>query len=94
MASVRFIKVDGTEWIQTVHKPLIANISQIISASICDTVNLRDGNVMIVDDGGIEIVKPVNQKATDIFQGIYPRAKSNDRKIYGDVAIAWDEDFA
>lgn len=72
---------------------LIPEIEKEIGASILDTVNLRDGRVMVVDDSGIKKGLPVNPLATALYQTIYPLAKSAKRSIYGDVAIADDADF-
>lgn len=92
MAMIRFIQVDGTEFTRLTNQPLLMNIKKVIGASILDTVNLRDGSVMLVDDNGIRD-KPINPKATEIFRTIYPRAGENGRHIHGDVAIAQDSDF-
>jgi len=79
-----------------------------IGADLTDTVNLRDGRVMIVDDRGyqtetidhgmhIELkctkaLKPVNEAATKIYHRVCVPGTTH--QIVGDVAIAWDEDFA
>jgi len=69
-------------------------IAALIGAEICDSVNLRDGRIMIVDDTGLIDGKPHNPQATSLYHSIYPRAKASNRPIVGDVAIAVDEDFA
>jgi hypothetical protein len=93
VAEVRFLKVNGTEFTRVTNEPLLANIKRVIDAEILDTVNLRDGTVMLLDDNGIR-TKPVNPAATEIYRSIYPRARSAGRNIHGDVAIAKDSDFA
>jgi len=53
---VQIIRTDGTE--ETVELPLnkvFAEIERLIHATALDTVNLRDGRVMLVDDHGYDI---------------------------------------
>jgi len=79
-----------------------------IGCDTIDTVNLRDGRVMCADDNGwetetirhtthIEIkpvrpLKPINPEATKIYHSVCVPGTTH--QIVGDVAIAWDEDFA
>lgn len=52
---VLVIRTDGREERHEVSRAvLIAEIERLIGASITDTVNLRDGRVMFVDDLGYE----------------------------------------
>jgi hypothetical protein len=53
--NVKVICVDGTESDHVVElKDSIDSIHELIGAECCDTVNLRDGRVMMVDDDGWE----------------------------------------
>ena len=87
---------------------LLRWIHKQINAEYTDSVNLRDGRVMIVNDHGYETemvqngqvleikclkaLLPVNAEATKIYQALcYP---GTTHQIVGDIAIAWDEDFA
>ena len=49
--NIHIIRTDGTE--EHVQAPWAA-IYKLIGAATCDTVNLRDGRVMLVDDAGYE----------------------------------------
>jgi hypothetical protein len=108
---VHVIRTDGTE---EDHKLLddprlaIAAIERLIRASCTDTVNLRDGRVMFVDDDGwecrseqrpygVEMVPvkprhPINPKATALYHGVCYPGTTH--QIVGDVAIVNDADFA
>ena len=106
---IQIIRTDGTEQIFNVPKPAgYDKIRQEIGAQICDTVNLRDGRVMFVDDEGYQ-TKTLNH-GTGRFELRPVRAKKpvNEKatkiywsvckpgtthKIVGDVAIANDSDF-
>ena len=90
----KIIRADGAEESFSRKLP-IREVQRLIGAPEgLDTVNLRDGHVMFVGDESQVQDRPVNKKATEIFQGIYPLAKKNGRTIHGDVAIVWDEDYA
>lgn len=86
-----------------------AEIEKMIGASTLDTVNLRDGRVMLVDDAGwetrtvehapgqVEFIptvprKPFNPEATKLYHSVCRPGTTH--QIVGDVAIAWDRDFA
>jgi Ni,Fe-hydrogenase maturation factor len=93
-AKVTVIRFDGTEEEHVLSKGtrLIADIEKLIFCDCMDTVNLRDGRVMLVDDNGIKKNRSVNTKATELYRSICrPGTK---HQIRGDVAIALDEDFA
>lgn len=78
-----------------------------IGAELTDTVNLRDGRVMIVDDRGYETdtidhgthielkctkpLKPVNAAATQIYHSVCRPGTTH--QIVGDVAITLDRNF-
>lgn len=87
---------------------LLSSIKDDIGCQTVDTVNLRDGRVMLVGDDGYEteIVvhpdgaelrptkarKPVNAAATKLYWAVCVPGTTH--KIVGDVAIVKDEDFA
>lgn len=66
-------------------------IKSAIGADILDTVNLRDGRLMLVDDQGHEKELPINANATRFYLHVTRRGTSH--VIRGDVAIARDADF-
>ena len=68
----------------------MAEIRQLIGAVVLDTVNLKDGHVLMIDDNGIAAKKPTNPGATFIYQNI----RKSTNKIYGDAVIVWDNDYA
>lgn len=65
-------------------------IRRLIQAETLDTVNLKEGHVMLIDDTGKLKKKPPNAAATYLYQ----RIRNSNNKIHGDVVIAWDEDYA
>ena len=100
------IRVDGTEETFNI-KPTIRRVSQAIGAPSLDTVRIGKNplngppeTIMFVDDigsgmsGGQRVgkTKPVNIKATELYHSICRPGILG--KIYGDVAICNDEDFA
>lgn len=92
---IEIVRVDGTREQREINRRNpFKDIDRIIDCNVCDTVNMRDGRVMIVDDLGLQKNRPVNPAATEIYQSIYPRAKQSGAVIVGDVVIANDEDFA
>ena len=93
---VEILRVSGTREehaIPSKHRALDA-IHKLLQCECTDTVNLRDGRVMLVDDTGLLDGTPVNAQATALYHSIYPRARESGQPIVGDVAIALDEDFA
>lgn len=73
-------------------KATIAAIRKEIKADGLDTVNLRDGRVMMVDDTGYVDSKPKNARATAIYHGLCKPGTTH--PVCGDVAIVNDSDFA
>lgn len=67
----------------------IRQIHKLIGCDTGDTVNLRDGRVMCVDDTGMVDGKPVNKQATKLYHSIY----STQFSIHGDAAIVVDKYF-
>ncbi len=112
LSTVKILRTDGSRAehrIDTSEIDLSGWIRRMIGADLTDTVNLRDGRVMIVDDAGWETetieketgvvelrpvkpLKPINKAATAIYHGVCRPGTIH--QIVGDVAIAWDEDFA
>lgn len=93
LCHVEIIRSDGTREHHELSKHnLLNSVHQLIGAECCDSVNLRNGKVMMVDDTGMIDGKPINDEATKIYHekcgGMTPNS------IHGDVAIVVDKDFA
>lgn len=84
------IRADGREE-EIVGEADINAIASSIGASCLDTVNLRDGWVMLVDDNGHSKGLPVNPKATQLYWSVCRPGTTN--HIVGDVAVVYDDDF-
>jgi hypothetical protein len=67
-------------------------IYDLIGATVLDTVNLRDGRVMIVDDLGHKKNLAVNERATKMYHSVCKPGTTH--VIRGPVVIARDADFA
>lgn len=108
--NVTVIRTSGAQEQHQVSKAqAFAQIEKLICASACDTVNLRDGRVMIVDDNGYE-TETVNNggghfelKPTKARKPVNAEATrlyhsickpGSTHQIVGDVAIVLDADFA
>jgi len=88
---INVIRVSGENETHTIpQRDPFKRIYELLNCNGCDTVNLKDGRVMIVDDTGMIDGKPINPKAT----AIYHTVRNTPYSIHGDVAIAVDEDFA
>jgi hypothetical protein len=85
----RIIWVDGTEIIIS-EKPTIEGINKAIGCDLADSVDLKGGQVMAVDDAGQLKGLPVNRKASAIASQRLGRSYT----IYGIAVIANDRDFA
>lgn len=72
-------------------KPTIPRLHELTGASYFDTVNLRNGSVMMVDDNGIAKGLPVNAKATEVYHMMCVPGTTH--KIQGDAVIVNDSDF-
>lgn len=93
--NIEVLRVNGTREKHVIPKlNAIRAIHKLIGCEGGDSVNLRDGRVMCVDDTGLLTGKPVNKQATELYHSIYPLAAKSRQPICGDVAIAVDEDFA
>lgn len=91
---VTVIRISGAREEHEVLHPsgAIRAIRKLIGAECLDSVNLRDGRVMLVDDTGMVDGRPVNPEATKLYWSICRAGTTH--PICGDVAIARDEDFA
>jgi hypothetical protein len=85
----RIIWVDGTEIIIS-EKPNDKSINKAIGCDCTDSVDLKGGQVMIVDDAGQLKGLPVNKKASALASQRLGRTYT----IYGIAVIANDRDFA
>jgi hypothetical protein len=110
LAHVEILRTDGRREEHDVGKHILLDwCKRMIGAEWIDTVNLRDGRVMLVDDNGYETecvdqggghfwmrpvraLKPTNQQATALYHGVCRPGTTH--QIVGDVAVAWDADFA
>lgn len=91
--NIEIIRVGGARETHDVHRAsAITEIRKHIGATCLDTVNLRNGMVMMVDDTGFVDKKPVNPEATKLYHGVCKPGTTH--PICGDVAIARDADFA
>lgn len=77
---------------QTTHANLMKEIHERIGCQITDTVNLRDGRVMLIDDLGHAKDLPLNHYATRLYWSVCRPGTSY--VIRGAAAVAWDLDFA
>ena len=89
--NVHLIRTDGRE--ERVDIPF-RDIEKAIGARGMDSVNLRDGRVMLVDDMGhvIEPRPPINAKATKLYWSVCVPGTTH--VIVGDVAIVIDAEVA
>lgn len=94
LAKVQIVRVDGTREHHEVGRHiLIPWIARMIGApQALDTVNLRDGRIMLVDDTGMIDGRPQNLEATTLYHTVCRPGTT--APICGDVAIALDEDFS
>ena len=104
--NVTIIRIDGTETEYAVSR--FRDIAPLIGGETLDTVNLRDGRVMLVDDDGWESYplrtaqgislipvkprKPVNPTATALYHAV--RRPGVTHQIVGDVVIVRDREVA
>jgi hypothetical protein len=84
----RIIWVDGTEIIIS-EKPDVKSINKAIGCDCTDTVDLKEGQVMMVDDERQLKGLPVNKKASALAS----QRLGGTYTIYGIAVIANDRDF-
>ena len=109
LAKVTILRTSGATEEHEIGKHILLDwIKRMIGADWIDTVDLRDGRVLIVDDygwdcevreipGGVEFVpvrplKPVNPQATALYHRVCRPGTTH--QIAGDAAVALDRDFA
>jgi hypothetical protein len=108
--NITIIRTNGTEEQITVDRTsVMKKIHEVLGAKYLDTVNLRDGRVMFVDDGGYETreeqvgenhIKMVPVRALKPVNARATRlyhsvcVPGTTHQIVGDVVIVIDEDFA
>lgn len=91
--NIKIIRINGETEQHSVPKySAIREIHKLIGATCLDTVNLRNGDVMMVDDTGMVDGKPVNPEATKFYRGVCRAGTVH--CIHGDVAVVRDADFA
>lgn len=87
LAFNKVIRVDGSvEPIDGL--PTLARIEQLIAAQALDTVNLRQGWTMYVDDAGTSKALPPNVAATALYHTVCRPGTT--WEILGDVAVVRD----
>lgn len=107
---VLVLRVDGSEEVHDVaRRHAVTEINRLISADTFDTVNLRDGRVMLVDDNGWDCdfldhgdgrfeLRPVQARkpvnAAATTLYLSVCQRGTTHQIVGDVAIVVDKDFA
>lgn len=99
---IHIIRADGEE--QHVDAPF-STIHELIGANMLDSVNLRDGRVMLVDDAGYDTETVDHGSGHFELRTVRPRRKANTKatalyhaicvpgtthQIVGDVAIVVD----
>lgn len=89
---VEVIRTTGAKESHEITGRAFDSIYKLIGASCCDSVNLRNGMVMLVDDTGLIDGKPLNPEATKLYHSVCVRGTTH--PICGDVAIVRDADFA
>ena len=90
--NVTIIRTSGTREQHDIPRhSAIREIRKLIGAECLDTVNLRNGDVLLVDDTGMVDGRPVNPEATKLYHGVCRAGTVH--CIHGDVAVARDADF-
>ena len=90
--TVEIIRVDGSHETASVDRSnWLHDTEQLIGADILDTVDLRDGHLMFVDDLGHSKGLPDNPEATTLYHRICKPGTTH--QIKGHVVIGKDTDF-
>lgn len=88
----KIIRCNGSEQ-ELIGPTSIHDLQILLNATTLDTVNLRDGNhIMLVDDNGHALKKPFNQTATILYRSLCKPGTTH--SILGDVAIVPDSDYS
>ena len=91
--AVEIIRVNGTHETASVDRGnWLKQIEQLISASCLDSVDLRDGRIIFVDDLGYSRDLPDNAEATGLYHRVCKAGITH--RIKGDVVIGRNEDFS
>lgn len=94
MKKITLIKTNGEESEHEFIKLTITELKKLVIYEVFDTVNLRDGRIMMVDDEG-HIKKnppPVNPVATALYHSVC--VPGTTWPILGDIIITYDEDWS
>jgi hypothetical protein len=87
----RLLPTDGRS-VEIEGRLTMALIGALIGADCLDTVNLRNGDVLVVDDLGHSKCLPINDAATQLYLSV---CKPNTtHQIRGDAVVIPDADFA
>lgn len=93
LASVEILRANGAREEHEVGRHILLDwCRRMIGAETIETVNLRDGRVMLVDDMGHQRGLPKNEQATVLYRSVCRPGTA--AVIVGDVAICRDRDFA
>jgi hypothetical protein len=84
------LRADGSREEVTPGLP-VGKVAALIGAETLDSVNLRDGRVMFVDDAGHAKRLPANLQATALYHAIC--LPGTTWPILGDVVIVRDADY-
>lgn len=91
--AIEVIRVNGTRENRRIGtRDPFAEINKLIGCDVTDTINLRDGRIMLVDDLGHQKNLSVNPIATDMYWAVCRPGTRH--QIVGDVIVAVDADFA
>lgn len=86
------IRCDGTVEAHEIEpRVAIATIHRMLDAVWLDTVSLRDGRVMFINDLGHQEGRPDNARATAMYHEVCRPGVTH--RIVGDVAVVVDADF-
>lgn len=88
----KIIHVDGSEEdVEFDQSECHQRIEKELDCNALDTVNLRNGYTMYVDDIGLQKEKPVNKKATALYHGIC--VPGTTQPIVGDVMVIAESEW-
>lgn len=91
MATIKVLRVDGSVETFEHEKVELERLYPLVDTDCFDTVMLRKGKVMLVDDNGYFRKKPVNKKATELYHEVCKPGVTH--QIVGDVVIVNDADM-
>ena len=82
------IEVNGTVTVVP-ETPTLAIIHKVLHCDLMTTINLKEDQVLLVDDTGARKGLPVNREASKLVSDRLGRLV----EIYGDAVLANDRDF-